>query len=206
MPYSHKKSILTLCLVIAILLALFILVARLGYNIGLNAAEGLAVAQIKNRNTSSSHDVYLTSISLAENAKLTKASGVATIEKTAGKMAVDVVLPAGASIPAGSVLEAWLVDAGKNGGLGATSVSDNDQKFGTPFANADFSASVDGAPFAAALGALNWDEARGSYYLNYNSAQDLTPYDAVMITLESDGNSKNYDPRPGTPILIGKIE
>lgn len=206
MPYSHRKSILTLILVIAVLLALFVLVARLGYNIGLNAGEGLAALAGKGRAVGQDKDVYLTTISLAENANLTKASGVAAIDKTAGQVAVDVVLPAGGSIPAGSILEAWLVDAGQNGGLGTTSVSGNDQKFGTPFANADFSASVDSAPFAAALGVLNWDEARGSFYLYYNSSFDLTPYDAVMITLESDGNSKNYDPRPGTPILIGKIE
>ncbi len=117
MPYSHRKSVLTLILIVAVLLALFVLVGRLGYNIGLNAAEGLAVSAGKGQDVRGGRDVYLTSISLAENAKLTKASGVATIEKTAGQVAVDVVLPAGASVPGGSVFGAWLVDAGKNGGL-----------------------------------------------------------------------------------------
>jgi hypothetical protein len=37
-------------------------------------------------------------------------------------------------------------------------------------------------------------------------AYNFSPYDAVVITLESDGNTiEGFDPRPGTPVLAGEI-
>jgi len=206
MPYLRNRGNVNLILLTIIGLAVFALVAWLGYNAGLNASEGLSSLPPKSLETVKGTDVYLTSISLAENLNLAGSSGLATIDRAGGRVAVDVILPVGVSLPQGTILEAWLVDAGKNGGLGQSSVSEADQKYGTPFANTDFSVSVDSAPYAASLGALVWDEARGSWHLFYNAPGDLTPYDAVMITAESDNNIGNYDPRPGTPILIGKIE
>lgn len=206
MSFSRSRSNINLLLLILVGLAVFALVAWLGYNAGLNASEGLSRSAPKSLEKVNGTDVYLISISLAENLNLATASGLATIDRSGGRAAVDVVLPVGVTLPAGNALEAWLVDAGRSGGLGASSVSEADQKYGTPFANMDFSASVDSAPFAASLGALTWDEARGSWHLMYGGQADLTPYDAVMITVESDNNAGNYDPRPGTPVLIGKIE
>jgi len=206
MSYLRSRSNINLLLLTIIGLAVFALVAWLGYNAGLNASEGLSQITPKNLETVKGTDVYLTSISLAENLNLGNASGLATIDRSGGRVAVDMVLPVGVSLPAGNALEVWLVDAGKNGGLGESSVSEADQQYGTPFANMDFSASVDSAPYGTSLGALAWDEARGSWHLAYSGRADLTPYDAVMITVESDNNIGNYDPRPGTPILIGKIE
>ena len=99
-----------------------------------------------------------------------------------------------------------MVDAGKLGGLGETSVSDADQQYGTPYANVSFSNSVDDVPYAFSLGTLMWDELRESYYMFFEAKDNLSPYDAVMITIESDSNGINYDPRPGTPIMIGEIK
>jgi len=206
MAYFEKRTTLNLLLLTIIGLAVFALVSWLGYNAGLNASEGLSQVASKSREIVRGVDVSLASISLAENLGLAQASGLATINRSGGAVAMDVVLAPGASLPAGVSLEAWLVDAGKAGGLGESSVSEADQKYGTPFANTDFSASVDSAPFSSSLGTLIWDETRGSWYLRHDSGRDLTPYDAVMITVESDSSSGNYDPRPGTPILIGKIE
>lgn len=205
MYYSTRSGSINTILLALVGLALFALVAWLSYNVGLNAAEGLEPELPVSERITGGVDTYLTSISLAENANLEFASGVATIDAALGRMSVDVVLPEGVTLPENALLEAWLVDAGEAGGLGETSSGDADQKYGTPFANADFAASVASAPYALSVGTLAFHPERGSFYLFYETSNNFTPYDAVMITLESDGNGHNYDPRPGTPVLIGEI-
>jgi len=196
---------LNIILLVIILLALLVLVGWLGYQAGGNAAEGrlgnFSSPKIILKGTS----VTLTPISLAQNASLQKTTGVASISQEESKVEIDVVLAEGIALPEGSVLQAWLVDAGKLGGLGKASVSDADQKYGTPFANIDFNERVNDAPYAVPLGQLSWDSIRESLHLFYEGNVILNPFDAVMVTLESDGNINNYDPRPGTPILIGSI-
>lgn len=205
MYYSTRSGSINTVLLVTIGIALFALVAWLGYNAGLNAAEGLVDELPPAERLAAGVDTYLTSISLAENAGLELASGVATIDASAGRLLLDVVLPDGVTLPEGAVLEGWLVDAGTAGGLGQTSASEEDQRYGTPFANVDFTASVASAPYALSLGALSFRPERGSFHLFYETANNFTPYDAVMVTLESDGNGHDYDPRPGTPMLIGEI-
>ncbi len=205
MYYNTRRGYLNIILLVIILLALLVLVAWLAYQAGGNAAEGrlsdLSAPQVVRGGVA----VNLTTISLAQNAKLERTSGIANVGRESGVVSVDVILAPGVSLPERSTLQAWLVDAGKLGGLGTTSVSDEDQKYGTPFANVDFSSRVDDAPYALALGALAWEASRESWYLFYEGSLSLAPYDAVMVTLESDGASTSYDPRPGTPILIGAI-
>jgi len=204
MYYATRRGYLNVILLLVIILSLMALSAWVSYNTGLNASEKVE-PQVNNMVGADAMETNLTSISLAENANLQRASGLALVDKTAGNLEVDVILPEGAAIPEGSVLAGWLVDAGKLGGIGESSVSAEDQKYGTPYANVDFSESSDNMPFALSLGTLLWSEERASYYLFYKTHDLLNPYDAVMITLESDANINNYDPRPGTPVLIGEI-
>jgi len=205
MYYTTRRGYLNIILLGIILLALMALVSWLAYQAGGNAAEGrlgdAALPKVILERT----DVGLTTISLAQNADLERTTGAARVGREEGKVEVDVVLAPAAALPERSILAAWLVDAGNLGGLGQTSVSEADQQYGTPFANVDFSQRVSDAPYALALGELVWDAARESYYLFYEANFSLEPYDAVMVTLESDGNEAGYDPRPGTPILIGAI-
>jgi hypothetical protein len=206
MHYSTRKGYINIILLAIILLALLVLVSWLSYQTGSNVAEG-RLAHIAQPNVILEPvNIVLTTISLAQNAGLQNTTGVALIGKEEGKISIDVILEEGVQLPSGSVLQAWLVDAGNLGGLGEKSVSELDQQYGTPFANVDFTQKVDDAPYALSLGPLEWDSVRESYYIFYNNANNLIPYDAVMITLESDGNQANYDPRPGTPILIGSLE
>ena len=192
-------------LIAIILIALLALIAWLGYNIGRNAQEG-DFTQEKIEIILNGVEVPLATISLSQNAKLQRSVGIAKVGIIEGKVEVDVILEEGTALPEGSVLGAWLVDAGNLGGLGEKSVSDLDQQYGTPFANVDFSKKVDDAPFALYLGRLEWSALRESLHLFYEVNDILTPFDAVMITLESDGNNQNFDPRPGTPIMIGEIK
>jgi hypothetical protein len=207
MYYSSKRGYLNIILVVIIFLSVIGLCSWISYNIGRTIASGDEnyLAQAK-KVIVEGVSVPLTTISLSQNAKLQKTTGEAKIGSIEGKAEIDIFLEPGASLPEGSVLGAWLVDAGNLGGIGTTSVSENDQKYGTPLANLDFSKNLDDTPFVTYLGKLQWNSERGSYYLFYETYDILTPYDAVMITVESDGNSGNYDPRPGTPIMIGEIK
>ncbi|MBU2575634.1 hypothetical protein KKF64_00865 [Patescibacteria group bacterium] len=205
MYYSIRRGYINIILIVIVLIALLALIAWLGYNIGRNAQEGDSSLE-KAPIIIDAIEVPLTTISLSQNAKLQRSVGLAKIGIIEGKVEVDVVLEEETGLPEGTVLCAWLVDAGNLGGLGEKSVSDLDQQYGTPFANVDFSKKVDDAPFALYLGRLEWDMLRESLHIFYEVNDILTPFDAVMITLESDGNNGNFDPRPGTPIMIGEIK
>lgn len=139
----------------------------------------------------------------AVNAGLQNATGQALLQEDNGQIRILVDL-GGACLPPGTVLEGWVVDAGLLGGPGTTSVSDDDEAFGTPFGNATFDAAVDSAPYALSTGVL---ERRGhhKYAVTFRIANNFTPYDAVVVTLEADGNGMNYDPRPGSIVVAGPI-
>ena len=204
MYYSTRKGYINIILIVIVLAALLVFVSWLGFNIGRNAYSSEEMNKAPEIIIDGT-DVPLTTISLAQKAQLHLSTGIAKIGIVEGKVEIDVLLGEGAQLPEGSILAGWLVDAGNLGGLGEKSVSELDQQYGTPFANVDFSKKVDDAPYAMYLGKLTWDTLRESLHLFYEVNDILTPYDAVMITLESDGNNANFDPRPGTPILIGQI-
>ncbi|MDP3995351.1 MAG: hypothetical protein Q8P78_01925, partial [bacterium] len=128
-----------------ILIALLALVAWLAYQAGGNAAEGRLGSVFSPKVILTKTDVPLTTISLAQNADLERTTGAARVGPEEGKAEIDVVLAEGVVLPEGAVLAAWLVDAGKLGGLGESSESDLDQQYGTPFANIDFSTAVSSA-------------------------------------------------------------
>jgi len=205
MYYSLKRGYLNILLLIAIVMALLALIGWLGYNIGRNAFEG-SIRQESQKTILNSVQVPLVAISLAQNANLQKTTGSARIGAEEGKVEIDILLAENISLPERSSLAGWLVDSGKLGGLGESSASQADQQYGTPFANVDFSKYVDNAPYALSLGNIIWDSERGTWHLFFEANNKLGPYDAVMITIESDSNTGNFDPRPGTPILIGEIK
>ena len=111
----------------------------------------------------------------------------------------------GAQLPAGSVLEGWLVDAGLEGGPGISNASDFDQGFGIPSGNEAFYQLTSAAPYALSSGILQV-AADGRWIVGYHLPNtNFSPYDAVVVTLESDGNVAPWDPRPGTPVFSGLI-
>lgn len=134
---------------------------------------------------------------------LQDASGFAILREDHGSLRISLQL-GGADLPPGSVLEGWVVDAGLLGGPGTTNASDADQVYGTPFGNADFAMMVENSPYALSTGVL--DRRFGNRYgVSFHIDNNLSPYDAVVITLESDGNAEGYDPRPGAIVLAGPI-
>ena len=139
---------------------------------------------------------------LAEGAELAGVTGWAHVEPGAGTIHINLT-PNGAALPEGSVLEGWVVDAGLDGGPGVTNVSDDDEAFGVPFGEPAFDAAVEAAPYALSTGVLVERE-DGTWDAQFAiPAYNFSPYDAVVITLESDGNSPDgFDPRPGTPVFI----
>lgn len=149
--------------------------------------------------------VSLAPTPLAANAGLENASGTARLRIQDGKVVIFVKLN-GARLPAGSVLEGWVVDPGLDGGpggAGRSSVSDADEQYGTPFGDANIDALVDDAAYALSTGVLKRVGKRDAYVGVFEIDNNLSPYNAVVVTIESDGNGHNYDPRPGTPVLVG---
>jgi len=138
----------------------------------------------------------------AANAGLQDATGQAFLLEESGQIRIVVDLGR-ARLPRGAVLEGWVVDAGLLGGPGTSSVSDADEVFGTPFGNAAFDAAVDSAPYALSTGVL--ERSGHQYTVNFRINNNLSPYDAVVVTLEADGNGADYDPRPGSIVVAGPI-
>lgn len=141
----------------------------------------------------------------------TEGAGLAAVTGTAhvvsDEASVHIVLePNGASLPEGAVLEGWLVDAGLEGGPGTTNATDDDEAYGTSFGNESFDAAVEAAPYALSTGVLTPTD-EGTWEVSFNvPGYNFSPYDAVVVTLESDGNTvEGFDPRPGTPVLAGGI-
>lgn len=152
--------------------------------------------------------VELATTPLAANASLEGITGSAVVYVEDAIVEISVELN-GAELPEGSVLEGWVVDAGLDGGPGETSVSDDDEAFGPPFGEPAFDALVESAPYALSTGVLaSSEDMMGSYTVSIHvPGYNFSPYDAVVITLESDGvTTAGFDPRPGTPVLAGAIE
>ncbi|MCB9436011.1 MAG: hypothetical protein H6673_03345 [Anaerolineales bacterium] len=112
----------------------------------------------------------------------------------------------GAVLPANTVLEAWLVDAGlETNGPGTSNVSDADEVYGVPFGNADFDSIVERNFYILSAGVAA-PQADGTYRLTTHFPNtNFSPYDAVLITAETDGNAAGYDPRPGSPVLLAVV-
>lgn len=148
--------------------------------------------------------VTLAPTPFAEGAGLAGVTGWAHVVEDAATVHITLE-PNGAVLPEGTVLEGWLVDAGLNGGPGTTNVSDNDENFGVSFGEAAFDEAVESAPYALSTGALAPTD-EGTWEVSFEIPNyNFSPYDAVVVTLESDGNASGFDPRPGTPVFAGAI-
>ena len=100
------------------------------------------------------------------------------------------------------MLEGWLVDAGRFTGPSQTNASVADQGYGPPFGNLAFDVLVSAAPYALSTGLLQ-EDTEGNWSLDFHVPNyNFSPYDVVVITAESDGNSGDgWDPRPGAPFF-----
>ena len=150
-------------------------------------------------------EVVLEPTPLAANAGLEGLTGTAQVYIEDAEIQIVINLN-GAELPEGTVLEGWVVDAGLNGGPGETNASDADEVYGVAFGDEAADAAVEAAPYALSTGVAH-DNMDGTLTLSfYVPGYNFSPYDAVVITLESDGNSfEGFDPRPGTPVLAGGI-
>ena len=129
-------------------------------------------------------DVQLQAKPDAAKASLEGISGKAKVEAAKGDVEITVTLPDGKSLPKGAVLEGWL----------STAAGEKNSK---PEAERAYTLST---------GILGQQGEGQTFVGHFHIDNDLTPYVAVAVTLEADGNKGNYDPRPGSPLLEGMIK
>lgn len=136
----------------------------------------------------------------AKNASLQDATGRADVDVKGGTVDLKVQLAPGTSLPEGTVLEGWLSTSGKE------TASEADQKYGPAFGKKDVAEKSRAIPYALSTGLLHRVGKSRTYVGHFHIDNNLTPYGAVAVTLESDGNMGNYDPRAGTPFMGGMIK
>lgn len=136
----------------------------------------------------------------AKMAGLQKATGYADVNSKTSTLKLSVTLPAGAKLPQNTVLEGWLSTSGKS------TASNADEKFGPAFGKADLAMKLAQTPYALSTGLLRRVGTSRTYVGHFHIDNPLTPYGAVAVTLESDGNTGLYDPRPATPLMAGPIK
>jgi hypothetical protein len=141
----------------------------------------------------------------AATAGLQNATGWADVDVARGKVELVVMLPEGAQLPANTALEGWLSTAGRKGGPGPSTASERDQKFGPAFGMADLASQSRDIPYALSTGLLRRVGNSRTYVGRFHIDNPLTPYAAIAVTLETDGNMGAYDPRPGSPLMDGMI-
>ena len=148
--------------------------------------------------------ITLNTTDFAAGLNLGNATGDAYVVSANGYVHITVNTNGG-TLPDGVVLEGWLVDAGLEGGPGVTNASNNDELLGVAYLSEEFDSLAEAVPFAESTGVLA--SADGSVYeLTFQLPNtNFSPYDAIVITAEADGNQANFDPRPGTPVLVGDI-
>lgn len=142
----------------------------------------------------------------AGKAGLEAATGEARVDVAKGTVEITVTLPEGKSLPKGAVLEGWLSTAGDLGGPGKSTGSEADQKFGPAFGKEKLAKLSRDIPYALSTGILRRKGETQTYTGSFHIDNTLTPYGAVAVTLETDGNEGEYDPRPGSPLLAGMLK
>ena len=150
--------------------------------------------------------VKMMSDPLAKNAGLQNAAGFGDVDVAKGNVTLTVTLAKGTALPSDSVLEGWLSTAGRKGGPGMSTASEADQKYGPAFGKEDVAMMSRDLPYALSTGLLKRKGNSQTYVGHFHIDNTLTPYAAVAVTLESDGNKGNYDPRPGSPLMAGMIK
>ena len=181
------------------------LFARRASTLGLltAAAAGLlcaGVAQTVEARDKTNQGIRMMAFPPAKNAGLQDATGSADVDVKGGTVDLKVELAPGTSVPKGTVLEGWLSTSGKD------TASDADQKYGPAFGKKDVADKSRAIPYALSTGVLHQVGHSRTYVGHFHIDNELTPYGSVAVTLESDGNKGNYDPRAGTPFLGGMIK
>ena len=142
----------------------------------------------------------------AGKAGMEDVTGEAQVDVAKGTVEITVTLPEGKSLPKGAVLEGWLSTAGDLGGPGKSTADDADEKFGPAFGKEKLAKLSREIPYALSTGILRRKGETQTYTGSFHIDNVLTPYGAVAVTLETDGNVGNYDPRPGSPLLAGMLK
>lgn len=139
----------------------------------------------------------LTPTSFAENSNLIPSSQSIKLSKAYGKSWIILNYDTAPKLPKGAVMEAWLIDY--------DSANNADKEIGESLVN------WDQASFAFSLGKLleqpvNPESPEQRSYVSIMSADmPMTGFDEVVITLETDGNEGNYDPRPGIKLFGAQL-
>jgi hypothetical protein len=153
---------------------------------------------------SSAQGVSLRPTKLGDAAGFKGITGRAFLLIEQGAAEIEVKL-GNSKIPEGAVLEAFIADGGKLGNFGASHAHEADNQFGPADANAYIHTIADAIPFATSLGVLKADD-QGVFRAQIRwPSYAFRVYTVVMITVEADGNKAPWNPRPGTPILVGAI-
>jgi hypothetical protein len=143
---------------------------------------------------------------IADNTPFGNLSGAAEIYVGGGTASVTLNTN-GVALPDGTVLEAWLWEAGlETNGPGTSNASNADEAFGL-FVDETASDRLARTFYTLSLGVLQ-DNGDGTLSLEATfPGYNFGPYDAVVITHEGDGNSTaGYDPRPGSAILLATVD
>ncbi len=188
-----------------IYLSLIFIGIVIGYIYSKNRTPDISVIEnITIKNAVNGKDYKLTQTPLAISSKLDGISGNANIDIQSGKIKIDIDLK-NLTLPENTNLQAYLVDAGLNGGPGKSNNSNSDEKFGYFYNNLSYKRNLDLAPFTQPLGTLaNEGKYQTLTFSLPNS--NFSSYDAVIVTLESfEVESTSTDPRPGPLILSSEI-
>ncbi|MBP6979645.1 hypothetical protein KBB41_01190 [Candidatus Curtissbacteria bacterium] len=173
----------------------------LGYLFSQTRVPDISVEEnITIKNAINGKDFKLNQTALAQTVNLDGISGNTEIDFENGQLKINIDLK-NLILPEKTILNAYLVDAGLNGGPGRTNSSDLDEKYGTFFNNLSYKRNIDLAPFVQPLGALKKE---GEFYtLTFNLPNtNFVSFDSLVVTLESfDSNITENDPRPG-PIIL----
>ena len=165
------------------------------------AVAGAALAHGDEEETGigDTHISAFTATPYAEEAGLGEVKGFAFFDLAGARLFINLV-PDGASLPEGTVLEGWVVDYGRFAGSGHNA-SVADQTYGPPFGDPALDVLLSAAPYALSAGLLQLDT-EGNWSLDFHIPNyNFSPYDFVLVTAESDGNAGDRDPRPGTPFF-----
>ena len=168
----------------------------------LASLAGSAIAHGDGEETIESEGVLISAFGAtpyAERAGLGDVRGFAFFDRANANLFINLV-PGDASLPEGTVLEGWLVDVGRFAGFGYNA-SVADQSYGPPFGNLAMDVLVSAAPYALSTGVIQLDT-EGNWSLDFHIPNyNFSPYDAVVVTAEADGNTGEWDPRPGAPFF-----
>ena len=194
---SNRQSLVTKSL--AVLEAVALVLGLTALVIPVWAQNGKMMSGMKGR-------IKMMADPLASKSGLQSATGHAEVDVDKGMVEITVMLAEGTQVPAGTVLEGWLSSAGRKGGPGMSTASEGDQKFGPAFGKEDLAMQSRDIPYALSTGLLKRKGNTQTYVGKFKIDNSLAPYSAVAVTLESDGNTGTYDPRPGSPLMAGMIK